>query len=93
MNPILNQNNSDEGLTTFRIVKNKISVLYEDDNLVIFDKPSGMIVIPSPKNEVVTMVDEVNKLYQKSANQYKLHPCHRLDRETSGVIMLSLIHI
>ncbi|MBP9853464.1 MAG: RNA pseudouridine synthase [Candidatus Omnitrophica bacterium] len=81
------QNNSDKEFQAVR--KNKISVLFENDHVVIFDKPSGMIVIPSPKNEAITMVGEVNKLFQKSSEQYKLHPCHRLDRETSGIIMFA----
>lgn len=66
-----------------------IRVLFENEFVVIFDKPSGLIVIPSPKNETKTMVDEVNRQFRVRAEQYKLHPCHRLDRETSGVIMFA----
>lgn len=72
-----------------RIIKNKIPVLFENDIVVIFDKPSGMIVIPSPRNETTTMVAAVNRQFQEFAQSFKLHPCHRLDRETSGVIMFA----
>lgn len=67
----------------------KIPVLFENETVVIFDKPSGLVVIPSPKNEAITMVGEVNRQYQERSEQFKLHPCHRLDRETSGVIMFA----
>lgn len=62
-----------------------IQVLYEDDYLIVFDKPSGVLVIPSPKKETNTLSDLVNA----NATSYKLHPCHRLDRDTSGVIIFA----
>lgn len=62
-----------------------IQVLYEDDCLVVFDKPSGVLVIPSPKKETNTLFDLVNANITSS----KLHPCHRLDRDTSGVIVFA----
>ena len=62
-----------------------IRVLYEDDSLVVFDKPSGMLVIPSPRKEKNTLFDVVNA----KIISHKLHPCHRLDRDTSGVIIFA----
>jgi len=62
-----------------------IRVLYEDDHLVVFDKPSGMLVIPSPRKEKNTLFDVVNA----NLTSNKLHPCHRLDRDTSGVIIFA----
>jgi tRNA pseudouridine32 synthase/23S rRNA pseudouridine746 synthase/23S rRNA pseudouridine1911/1915/1917 synthase len=62
-----------------------IRVLYEDDYLVVFDKPSGMLVIPSPRKETNTLFDVVNA----NITSHKLHPCHRLDRDTSGAIIFA----
>ena len=62
-----------------------IRVLYEDDCLVVFDKPSGMLVIPSPRKETNTLFHLVNVGMMSP----KLHPCHRLDRETSGAIIFA----
>ena len=62
-----------------------IRVLYEDEHLVVFDKPSGTLVIPSPKKETYTLFDLVNV----NASSFKLHPCHRLDRDTSGAIIFA----
>ena len=66
-----------------------IKVLYEDDYFVVFDKPAGLLVIPTPKKEKNTLVNIVNAQYSVSQNDAKLHPCHRLDRDTSGVIIFA----
>jgi len=53
-----------------------IPVVYEDDWLLVVDKPYGLLVIPTPKMEKCTLTSILG-----------LHPCHRLDRETSGLII------
>jgi len=53
-----------------------IPVVYEDAWLLVADKPSGLLVIPTPKNEKRTLTSILG-----------LHPCHRLDRQTSGLII------
>lgn len=53
-----------------------IPVIYEDEWLLVADKPSGLLTVPTPKNEKRTLTSILN-----------LYPCHRLDRETSGLII------
>lgn len=53
-----------------------IPVIYEDNWLLIVNKPAGLLTIPTPKNEPRTLTSILNA-----------HPCHRLDRETSGLII------
>ena len=53
-----------------------IPIAYEDQWLLIVDKPSGLLTVPTPKNEKRTLTSILN-----------LYPCHRLDRETSGLII------
>ncbi len=53
-----------------------IPIVYEDDWLVIYDKPSGLLVVPTPKKESRTLTSITGN-----------YPCHRLDRETSGLII------
>ncbi len=67
--------------------KRVIPVLFEDECYVAFDKPSGILVIPSPKKEKNTLVDVVNRTHGSAQNEFRLHLCHRLDRDTSGVIV------
>src|SRR3989338_11470920 len=65
-----------------------IHVLYEDESYIVFDKPAGVLVIPAPGEQKQTLVDIVNRQYAP-ARGWKLHPCHRLDRETSGAIIFA----
>lgn len=64
-----------------------IPIIYEDDWLLAVDKPSGLLVIPTPKNEQRTLTGILNKDLKERAQLYRLHPCHRLDRETSGLMI------
>jgi 23S rRNA pseudouridine1911/1915/1917 synthase len=64
-----------------------IPVVYEDDWLMIVDKPSGLLVIPTPKKESRTLTSILNDDLKNKGLSYRLHPCHRLDRETSGLII------
>lgn len=64
-----------------------IPIIFEDDWLLVTDKPSGLLVIPTPKKESRTLTNILNQDVQNRGISYRLHPCHRLDRETSGLII------
>ncbi len=64
----------------------QITVLYQDDYCAVFDKPSGSIVTPAPHQTQKTFTDIVNE-QNACSGSVRLHPCHRLDKETSGVII------
>lgn len=64
-----------------------IPVVYEDGWLLVADKPSGLLVIPTPKNEPRTLTSILNDESRIKKLSYQFHPCHRLDRETSGLII------
>ena len=66
-----------------------IPVLYEDDCTVVFDKPAGLLVVPTPAREKNTLATLANIQFKNSGSSEKLLPCHRLDRETSGVIIFA----
>ena len=65
-----------------------IPVVCEDHDIVVFDKPSGLLVVPGPRDFARTLEDIVNEQYPSTENG-RLYPCHRLDRETSGVIIFA----
>jgi 23S rRNA pseudouridine1911/1915/1917 synthase len=62
-------------------------IVYEDEQLIVIDKPSGMLVIPTPKRETDTLTDLINKELDERGIEVNAYPCHRLDRETSGLIV------
>ncbi|MBL7151229.1 MAG: RluA family pseudouridine synthase [Candidatus Omnitrophica bacterium] len=64
-----------------------IPVLYEDNWLLVVNKPSGLLVIPTPKKERRTLTSILNDDLKERGQLYRLHPCHRLDKETSGLII------
>lgn len=64
-----------------------IPVIYEDKWLLIADKPAGLLVIPTPKKETRTLTSILNEDLKRRGIPYRLHPCHRLDRQTSGLII------
>ena len=59
-----------------------IEILYEDDNLVVANKPAGLLVIPDRFN---AEIPSLNKLMEAKLKQ-KVWVVHRLDKDTSGVI-------
>ena len=62
-------------------------ILYEDDHIIVADKPAGMLVIPTPKGESNTLTSLLNRELDARGIEANAHPCHRLDRETSGLII------
>ncbi|MFH0888903.1 MAG: RluA family pseudouridine synthase [Planctomycetota bacterium] len=68
----------------------KYSIVFEDDYIIVANKPSGLLVIPTPKDEKNTLTNLLNDYLQSkssSPDSAKAHPCHRLDRDTSGLIL------
>ncbi|MBN55139.1 MAG: hypothetical protein CMA79_01710 [Euryarchaeota archaeon] len=64
------------------------SILYEDREVIVVDKPPGLLSVATPMGEEDTMFDRV--LNWVSRNQStRAHLVHRLDRETSGCMILA----
>jgi len=66
---------------------NNIAVIYEDDWILVVDKPAGLLTIPAPGEALRTLSTVLNEDLKKKKLTYRLHPCHRLDRGTSGLII------
>jgi len=64
-----------------------IPIVYEDEWLLVVDKPAGLLSIPTPRNESRTLTSILNDDLKEKGAVYRLHPCHRLDRETSGLMI------
>lgn len=64
-----------------------IPVVYEDEWLLVVNKPSGLLVIPTPKKEKRTLTSILDDQAKAKDLPYRFHPCHRLDKETSGLIV------
>ncbi len=64
-----------------------IPVVYEDDWLLVVNKPAGLLSIPTPKNEARTLTSILNRDAEEKGRKYRVHPCHRLDRQTCGLMI------
>ncbi|MEW5758367.1 MAG: RNA pseudouridine synthase [Candidatus Omnitrophota bacterium] len=62
-------------------------VIFEDDWLIAVDKPPGILVVPTPKKEKHTLTAIVNTYLEKNNPNMHAYPVHRLDRDTSGIII------
>ena len=67
--------------------KNRYNIVYEDGYLIIVNKPSGMLVVPTPKGETNTLTDLLNDELDSRGVKINAYPCHRIDRETSGLVI------
>lgn len=68
-----------------------IPIVYEDDDLIVFDKPAGLVVHPAPGHEHGTLVNAFKWLRPESAQPGSPRPglVHRLDKDTSGLIVVA----
>lgn len=62
-------------------------IIFEDDNLLIINKPAGILTVPTPKKEKYTLTSCINLILKQRNSHEKALPCHRLDRDTSGLII------
>lgn len=65
----------------------KPEIIYQDQYIVVVNKPAGLLTIPSPRQEKYTLTFLINQMLKKEPSQPNLYPCHRLDRDTSGLII------
>ena len=65
------------------------TIAYEDDYLLIIDKPAGMLVHPTVNEWGTTLYDYVTEYYQRKGITANIHPVSRLDRHTSGLVIFA----
>lgn len=68
-----------------------IPIAYEDEDIIVFDKPPGLVVHPAPGHEHGTLVNAFKWLRPDSVDPTSKRPgiVHRLDRDTSGLIVVA----
>lgn len=61
-----------------------IAVLYEDDDLLVVDKPAGLLVVPAPGRTGPTVVDRLGAQLGQ-----RVFAVHRLDEDTTGALVVA----
>lgn len=64
-----------------------LNLLYEDEDVIAIDKPSGLLSLPG------RTFDRQDSVFSRLRCQYadgdRLHPVHRLDQQTSGILLIA----
>lgn len=71
------------------IKENKLEILYEDNDLIVINKPSGLLSISNEKEKEVTAFKMVREYVRSINPKTFLFVIHRLDEYTSGVLMFA----
>lgn len=64
-------------------------IAYEDDYMLVIDKPAGMLVHPTVNERGFTLYDYVSNYYVRQGITADIHPVSRLDRNTSGLVIFA----
>lgn len=70
-------------------VRGELSILYEDEYLLIVDKPAAMPVHPTKKHQLDTLANIVSCYQQGRGESYTFRALNRLDKDTSGCVMIA----
>lgn len=68
-----------------------LDIVYEDDALIVVDKPSGMVVHPGAGNPTGTLANALLHHFQQISRRDTIRPgiVHRLDKATSGLLVVA----
>ena len=69
--------------------KDKLDILYEDKNLIVVNKKSGILTISTDKEYENTLYSEVSNYEKKKDKKNKIFIVHRLDKDTSGIVIFA----
>jgi 23S rRNA pseudouridine1911/1915/1917 synthase len=69
----------------------KLNIVYEDEDLAVINKASGMVVHPAPGNREHTLVNALKNIFKSLSDINPDRPgiVHRLDKETSGLLVIA----
>ena len=79
----------DESLKPYEL---ELDIVYEDDDLLIIDKPRGLVVHPGSGHHDDTLVNALiyNKVSLSNSNgMYRVGIVHRIDKDTSGLLLVA----
>jgi 23S rRNA pseudouridine1911/1915/1917 synthase len=66
-----------------------LSILYEDSDLIVLNKPAGLLAVPLERQEDEPSIMEHLERHMRSHGKRKPFVVHRIDRDTSGVVLFA----
>lgn len=64
-------------------------VLFEDDNIIVVNKPAGLLTIATAKEKEKTLYHIVSEYLKSRDKNSEVFIVHRLDKDTSGIVVLA----
>lgn len=69
----------------------KLSILFEDEFILVVDKKEGLLTVSTGREEETTAFSILKNYIKKESPQNRIYIVHRIDRETSGVLVFAKI--
>ena len=69
--------------------RGELSIVYEDDVLVVVNKPAGLLVVPLPSRSDAPSVEDELVRHLRSRGKRRPLVVHRIDRDTSGLVVFA----
>ena len=66
-----------------------LDILYEDEHILVINKAAGVLMHPTSTVRDHTLANGVLYYYQETHQHYDFHPVHRLDKDTSGIVIIA----
>lgn len=66
-----------------------LRIVYEDENILVADKPSGMPMYPSPGHDRDSLANAVAQNQVKEKDFFAYRPVYRLDKDTTGLVLIA----
>lgn len=66
-----------------------LDIVFEDDHLLVLNKPAGLIVHPTTGRYLNTLANGVVHYWQERGERVRFRPVHRLDEFTSGLVVVA----
>lgn len=70
-------------------IKMDLEILYEDEHILVLDKPPFMPVHPTRNHQTDTLANGVANYMRQKNEFYKFRALNRLDRDTTGIVLLA----
>ena len=70
-------------------IQDKINIIYEDENIIVVNKPSGLLTISTEKEKEHTLYAMVSNYIKEKNKHSRIFIVHRLDKDTSGIIIFA----
>ena len=66
-----------------------LEIVYEDEHILAVNKASGVLMHPTSTVRDGTLANGVLYYYDETEQAYDFHPVHRLDKDTSGIVIIA----